>query len=829
MGLFSKKALPATIDVTPVEMALSPADRELVSMAELNGIEDAITRSIQKTLSAASYIAFDNIDDQGGFFGTEFEIRTTAGRLKGLYSREPWIFTGGSHIARTLATVPMKVYPKGGDKPLPTHPVQALLDSGSPTQSPMELRIVKNLDLSLGGNYFQLLEKDFKTVAGLAPVELCSLVYNREWSRIEALDVYQVGGGNQAARFPIEQVIHVKLPNPFNFLYGLSPFAAAARPILLDRYKNEFEMAFYLRGATSSGVIETTEDLSKSRYQRLVRTFEQNFTGRANWWRNLFLPKGAKYIKSSLTMAEMQHLEGLKENRKTILAVLGIPPSLVGLIEDVNRATAEQQERIFWQNTIAPSAQLEAAGWNNSHLIKVIHKGKVEVRPDFSGIEAIEGFTSTKKEKADAMAPYFWIDEIRSKVFGAEPAADGTGRKYAAEVKGAGASLVPGELALPPASQKAVILADGFSVICLHFEKACHKLAQDAQKWARTNGYKDAPVDETATHWGIYQDQPDAYDQETVSQIVVEGGVGATIGQKIDREAVKKAYLEVKAVATSSQNRVEAKLSSRLTKAYDTYLGMVLDAAAAALAGNRPAADALRARAADRLKTWQETAVPVLEAAMERGYSMAFSQVKSAAAKREKRARFTSISESDRQAADVIKERTRDGRRRQLERRAIERFSGMDKTRTEYVMQLIEDGEREGRSYEEMSRELRGKYQESYGNQARTIVRTEVLSAVSEGLDWNHQALGQVFSEVRKEWLHQGDGDINPDAREAHADLDGTDVGRDETWEVDGEQLRYPRDPDGGPGNVINCRCTMISVIPDNATSNADAILESAD
>lgn len=820
-----------TIDVTP--RRLHPVDQELVSLTLASGeVSAAIERAMRKSMTAASYIAFDNVDDQGGYFGTEFDIRTTAARLKGLYTREPWIYTTATKIAKTLASVPLKVYSGSGPdaKEIPNHPVKKLLDMGSPMQSQKELRWNENLDLMLGGNYFLILEENLKTVAGIAPVELVQLNYSQDYQRIDSIDVFSMGAGVQKAqRFPIEQVVHVKLPNPFQPLYGMSPFAAAARPILLDRYKNEFEMAFYLRGATSAGVVETTEDLSQNRFRRLVRSFEEAFTGRANWWRTLFLPKGSKFVKSSLTMAEMQHLEGLKENRLTILAVLGIPPSQVGIVTDVNRATAEQQERNFWADTIVPLAEFCASGWNQSHVVKQVYKGKIEVRPDFTGIEAVEGFLAMKAEKAKAMEPYYLIDEIRERVWKDEPLPDGKGQRLVAEVKSSGGPGFPPELALggKPSTTKAA-LPTGFEIVCLVFPK--DKFTQTAAlAWAESHGYSSDNCADGSDSWRLQQASPDVYDLATMKDHALEDGVRAEIAERIDTEGAKAAFLASKAAATGSQNRIESKLGAALARAVDAYINDLLTQAKEALLTKKPVRTALENRASERLEAYVSRSLKTYEAALDRGFSAATSMVKIFAEGSTKRARFTTLSETDQQAVDVLKERTEDGQRKVLRDRLIERFRGLDANRTEAVMGIIEDGERAGKPYEQIAREIRDTYGEAYQNQARTIVRTEVLSAVSQGLAWNHGVLGEVFTEVQKEWMHQGDAGVNPDARESHADLDGEIV--TDSWSYVNEYgetitLAYPRDPSAPAGEVINCRCTMLSVIPEGATSNAEDILD---
>lgn len=818
MRLFGRKASAAVLASLEDVRRERADDRELASLAEMNGdLSKAIERAIRKSMTWDAFNAFESSDEQGGYFGLEFDIRSTAGRIKSLYTREPWIYATASKITKTLAIVPMKVRDAKTKEVIEKHPVQELLNMGSPLQSSLELRWAEGIDLVLGGNYFILLEEDYKKVAGIAPVELVNFVFDSARQRVTAIQVQQNGvASNQAKTFPIEQVVHVKFPNPFSPFYGLSPFCAAARPILLDRMKGEFEMAFYLRGATSNGVIETTEDLSKSRFKRLMLSFEQAFTGKSNWWRTLFLPKGATWKQASLTMAEAQHLEGLRENRKTILATIGIPPSIVGLTEDVNRATSEQQQQVYWGDTIIPIAEFRASGWNNSYLLKQVYKGKVEVFADFSGIDAVEGFVVAKGEKSKAMAPYFLIDEIREKVWGAEPLPDGLGQRFVAEVRPQGAGALT--LALPGVAPQALptpvkaVVPDGFEVQGLVFAKEIYKAKSDVESWCFENGYGCEEVEETAGAWHVRQVDVDLFEAETMKTIMLSDGVQARIGKRLPADDGGKSFrASVKDAATSSQNRAEDRLARDMGKAYEGYIEKLLEIAAVALRKRSDVRRALSISVEERQAKFFDGAKDVYGAALERGFSAANANVKRVAGVSEKRARFTGLTETDQQAVDVLRERTRDGQRRALEQRSISAFRGFDATRTDAIMGLIEAGEREGLSLEKIAETIRERYDEAYRNQARTIVRTEILSAYSAGLAWNFEVLGQVFSEVRKEWMHQGDEDINSDARQEHVALDGTEVGQGEAFEVvdpdTGEtvSLRYPRDPLAPAGQVINC------------------------
>jgi len=123
--------------------------------------------------------------------------------------------------------------------------------------------------------------------------------------------------------------------------------------------------------------------------------------------------------------------------------------------------------------------------------------------------------------------------------------------------------------------------------------------------------------------------------------------------------------------------------------------------------------------------------------------------------------------------------------------------------------------------------ESRGKG-EAYQDQAFTIARTETLTAVSEGIKWNNEALNRVFTEVNKIWIHVGDAGKNEDARLDHVEFQ--DLGQKPSDFVyksskTGGEMKIPRDDSGGPEDVINCRCSLGNIIPPTSISRAKSIL----
>lgn len=100
------------------------------------------------------------------------------------------------------------------------------------------------------------------------------------------------------------------------------------------------------------------------------------------------------------------------------------------------------------------------------------------------------------------------------------------------------------------------------------------------------------------------------------------------------------------------------------------------------------------------------------------------------------------------------------------------------------------------------------------------IARTETIRASNVG---SHE-LFKSWGVKRKEWLSTRDDRTRTlDAGDEfdHLAMDGVVVDIDAPFIVPGkngdEELMYPGDPNGSPANFINCRCTEIPVLPQEA------------
>jgi len=123
-----------------------------------------------------------------------------------------------------------------------------------------------------------------------------------------------------------------------------------------------------------------------------------------------------------------------------------------------------------------------------------------------------------------------------------------------------------------------------------------------------------------------------------------------------------------------------------------------------------------------------------------------------------------------------------------------------------WIRRAIERGVEEGMSVPEIGGAIRSRAPQIAAWRANTIARTEAHSAAQNGSLQVAMDSGKVRV---KHWAHVDD---HRTRTHDNSDWDHTaveDVPIDQPFRVNGEELMYPGDPSGSPGNIINCRCAV--------------------
>ena len=151
-------------------------------------------------------------------------------------------------------------------------------------------------------------------------------------------------------------------------------------------------------------------------------------------------------------------------------------------------------------------------------------------------------------------------------------------------------------------------------------------------------------------------------------------------------------------------------------------------------------------------------------------------------------------------------------------------------TRRQIVTQ-VEQGYRDGLGVREIGANIRSTIPTIARWRANTIARTETHAAANYGSTEAARATGLP---LRREWLAAHDDrtrTVDPVIGDAdlygHREADGQIVGMDEPFQIrrltgGTEALRYPGDPNGSPGNVVNCRCSVAFIVDDGIDDEPD-------
>lgn len=128
------------------------------------------------------------------------------------------------------------------------------------------------------------------------------------------------------------------------------------------------------------------------------------------------------------------------------------------------------------------------------------------------------------------------------------------------------------------------------------------------------------------------------------------------------------------------------------------------------------------------------------------------------------------------------------------------------------VMEELEAGYLAGDTTDQLADRVRAVFNDASRERSLTVAQTETSAAYGTA---RQKAMNDAGIE-RKRWLTSGNSNVRP----AHAAANGQVVPVDEAFEVGGEELMHPGDPNGSAGNVINCHCIAIPEIPENDDEN---------
>ncbi|HAM34570.1 MAG TPA: phage portal protein [Elusimicrobia bacterium] len=330
-------------------------------------IREEIEKSSKQVVSHAAGISFD----EGILPDIDFEI------FNQMYEQTSWVRAVVSVICKAVTARGYSLVPAKPDAdPKNAELLQEFFGNCNPNDTLLEILDDLARDVYVFGNAF------LELVPGPdgKPRELWNL--DATTIRVKADEHGGITGYVQVPRFATtrnqtgrvefepREVIHFKLGTKGATLYGLSPLASLILPITVDKFAQVYNRSFFLNGAKIRGAFimkdATPEQVERNREYMAARAKNPD-TAHSD----LVMEGDIDFKQIGVNQKDMEFLELRSFTRNEILAVYGVPPSKVSIIDtgNIGSGTGEHQTQTFYDETILPF-QMRVAEKINKHVIR---------------------------------------------------------------------------------------------------------------------------------------------------------------------------------------------------------------------------------------------------------------------------------------------------------------------------------------------------------------------------------------------------------------------------------------------------------------------------
>lgn len=289
---------------------------------------------------------------------------TLINRTSTATAKQPWHM----HRARAGATCPKPRCPCPEDVELVLkHPALTVLEQPNAFFTRQELFEAGQQHVDLTGEGWLIVAR-----IGTVPSELWLARPDRMIVVTSPTD-YLLGyiyAGPDGREMPLrrEDVLSIRMPNPRDPYRGLGPVQTIMSNIEGGAASAEWNTSFFRNNARPGGIVKLSRKMSDPAFQQLLDRWNANHRGVGNAGKTAFLEEGEYVDIKPMSIADMQFVETANLNRDTILLAYGASKFDVGVLEDVNLATATAARADFAERMTQPRLDRWQGMLNNDFL-----------------------------------------------------------------------------------------------------------------------------------------------------------------------------------------------------------------------------------------------------------------------------------------------------------------------------------------------------------------------------------------------------------------------------------------------------------------------------
>lgn len=169
-----------------------------------------------------------------------------------------------------------------------------------------------------------------------------------------------VGPSGERVPLAVDEVLPIKMPNPIDPYRGMGPVQSIMVNLDSKRFSAEWNRKFFLNDATPGGLIQFpgAKDgggwIDDTNYRRFIQRWRESHKGINNAHRVGVLENGAQWVDRQYSQRDMQFAELDQVSADSIREAFGFPKFAAGIVQDINRATAEASMAWFGKQITVP-------------------------------------------------------------------------------------------------------------------------------------------------------------------------------------------------------------------------------------------------------------------------------------------------------------------------------------------------------------------------------------------------------------------------------------------------------------------------------------------
>lgn len=292
-------------------------------------------------------------------------LRQLAQSYGGTQDSVSWVFNCVSYVAATLGSYPYHFEDDEGDTVEEEHvppDLKLLLEHPNPKWTYFDLAEMMCADCELVGQGYLL--KNERTPLGkpkslfrLRPdcVRIATAPDGTIVGYVYTPPTIEGGYGSVPIPYDASEIIHFKYPNPLDEHYGMGTVEAIAG--VLDEHTAErlHVTGFFQNGGRISGVLTVNDNLTDTQFERLKRSYQEQFAGGANAYKVLIAEKANDYKPITTPPVASGVVDLMKLSKDEILSGFNVPAPLLGGVMENANYKMEESQHIFLRGMLPRS------------------------------------------------------------------------------------------------------------------------------------------------------------------------------------------------------------------------------------------------------------------------------------------------------------------------------------------------------------------------------------------------------------------------------------------------------------------------------------------